>query len=165
MFVFFLVFFLPFLIKFSVYCDLTHRYLSKEKDDIDDFFLDLDGPMVDSKDSIAEPIYVLIEDLFDLKGIKWFRKSLIAFVQFTYDGTINRKIREAIYSLLNEEMLTVYLKQLRDGFWSFNKTSQQYELIQANVESTQSKADEDKVKLRNSVKLKLIDNIQGYIGF
>jgi sorting nexin-25 len=121
--------------------------------------------MVDSKDSIAEPIYVLIENLFDLKGIKWFRKSLIAFVQFTYDGTINRKIREAIYSLLNEEMLAVYLKQLRDGFWSFNKTSQQYELIQANVESTQWKADEDKIKLRNSVKLKLIDNIPGYMDF
>jgi sorting nexin-25 len=122
--------------------------------------MDVDDPIMDNKDSIAEPIYVLIEELFDLKGIKWFRKSLIAFVQFTYDGTINRKMREAIYSMLNEEMLVYYLKQLRNTFWSFNKANGEFELIQA-TEPVPSKTDQQKTELRNSVKLKLIENIPG----
>lgn len=45
----------------------------------------------ESKDSIAEPIYALMGEIFDMGGVfKWLRKSLISFVQITYGRTINR---------------------------------------------------------------------------
>lgn len=45
----------------------------------------------ESKDSIAEPLYALMGEIFDMGGVfKWLRKSLISFVQITYGRTINR---------------------------------------------------------------------------
>ena len=33
--------------------------------------------MIDNKDSIAEPLYNLFEELFELKDAKWFRKTIL----------------------------------------------------------------------------------------
>lgn len=45
----------------------------------------------DGKDSIAEPLYSLMGEIFDMGGVfKWLRRSLISFVQITYGRTINR---------------------------------------------------------------------------
>lgn len=45
----------------------------------------------DNKDSIAEPLYALLGEIFDMAGVfKWVRKSLISFVQITYGRTINK---------------------------------------------------------------------------
>lgn len=45
----------------------------------------------EGKDSIAEPLYALMGEIFDMGGVfKWLRKSLISFVQITYGRTINR---------------------------------------------------------------------------
>jgi len=42
-------------------------------------------------DGIAEPLYSLLGEVFDLHGVfKWLRKTLITFVQITYGRTINR---------------------------------------------------------------------------
>jgi sorting nexin-25 len=42
-------------------------------------------------DGIAEPLYNLLREVFDLRGVfKWVRKTLITFVQITYGRTINR---------------------------------------------------------------------------
>jgi sorting nexin-25 len=42
-------------------------------------------------DGIAEPLYSLLGEVFDLRGVfKWLRKTLITFVQITYGRTINR---------------------------------------------------------------------------
>ena len=42
-------------------------------------------------DGIAEPLYNLLGEVFDLRGVfKWLRKTLITFVQITYGRTINR---------------------------------------------------------------------------
>jgi sorting nexin-25 len=42
-------------------------------------------------DGIAEPLYSLLGEVFDLQGVfKWLRKTLITFVQITYGRTINR---------------------------------------------------------------------------
>lgn len=73
---------------------------SREKDEDDDYSLLLDdnepirsvteflGP---GKDSIAEPLYALLGEVFDLRGVfRWLRRSLITFVQLTYGRTINR---------------------------------------------------------------------------
>jgi sorting nexin-25 len=44
-----------------------------------------------SKDAIAEPLYTLLGEVFDLRGVfRWLRRSLITFVQITYGRTINR---------------------------------------------------------------------------
>lgn len=46
---------------------------------------------IDQKDSIAEPLYALMGEIFDMGGVfKWLRRSLISFVQITYGRTINR---------------------------------------------------------------------------
>lgn len=45
----------------------------------------------DGKDGIAEPLYTLMGEVFDMRGVfKWLRKTLISFVQITYGRTINR---------------------------------------------------------------------------
>jgi sorting nexin-25 len=42
-------------------------------------------------DGIAEPLYSLLGEVFDLRGVfKWLRKTLITFVQISYGRTINR---------------------------------------------------------------------------
>ena len=47
----------------------------------------------DVKEDIAEPFFGLISEIFDLKGVfKWFRKSLMTFVQLSFDGSISRQV-------------------------------------------------------------------------
>ena len=114
---------------------------------------------VNAKDSIAEPFYYFLEELFEIKGMKkWFRKSLILFVQLTYGATINRKIRESINWVLSDEMLAYYLKLTRDSFWTLDLGSKEYKLIEA--EEPVRNLDE-KIRTKNMAKLKLIANIPG----
>ena len=45
----------------------------------------------DTRDGIAEPIYDLISEIFDVeRGFGWLRRTLITFVQITYGRTINK---------------------------------------------------------------------------
>lgn len=42
-------------------------------------------------DAVAEPLYTLLGEVFDLRGLfRWLRRSLITFVQITYGRTITR---------------------------------------------------------------------------
>ncbi|EDX02326.1 sorting nexin-25 [Drosophila yakuba] len=73
---------------------------------------------LDSKDSIAEPMYALMGEIFDMGGVfKWLRKSLISFVQITYGRTINRQIRESVAYLFEESMLHNYFSAILKSFW------------------------------------------------
>ncbi|ALC48615.1 snz, partial [Drosophila busckii] len=73
---------------------------------------------LDSKDSIAEPLYALMGEIFDMGGVfKWLRKSIISFVQITYGRTINRQIRESVASLFEESMLHNYFSAILKSFW------------------------------------------------
>ncbi|KAH8284432.1 hypothetical protein KR018_010709, partial [Drosophila ironensis] len=73
---------------------------------------------LDSKDSIAEPMYALMGEIFDMGGVfKWLRKSLISFVQITYGRTINRQIRESVAYLFEEAMLHNYFSAVLKSFW------------------------------------------------
>ncbi|XP_037027852.1 sorting nexin-25 isoform X2 [Bradysia coprophila] len=73
---------------------------------------------VDLKDSIAEPLYALMDEVFDMGGVfKWLRRKLISFVQITYGRTINRQIRESINYLFEEPMLHYYTSTLSKSFW------------------------------------------------
>lgn len=49
------------------------------------------GPLVEERDSIAEPLYALLSEVFDMRGVfRWLRRTLVTFVQITYGRTINR---------------------------------------------------------------------------
>ncbi|XP_076352448.1 sorting nexin snazarus isoform X1 [Tachypleus tridentatus] len=72
----------------------------------------------DKKDSIAEPLYLLVGEIFELRGVfNWFRRSLIAFVQITSGKTINRQIHETVAHIISEPMLEEYLKTFKDSMW------------------------------------------------
>lgn len=72
----------------------------------------------DNKDGIAEPLYTLMSEIFDMRGVfKWLRKSLITFVQITYGRTINRQIRDTISWLFSESMLHYYITILLKSWW------------------------------------------------
>ncbi|XP_066254123.1 sorting nexin-25-like [Euwallacea similis] len=72
----------------------------------------------DGKDSIAEPLYALLSELFDMRGVfKYVRKTLIGFVQATYGRNINRQIYETISWWFSEEMLHYYIAQILKTFW------------------------------------------------
>lgn len=72
----------------------------------------------DNKDAIAEPLYTLMSEIFDMRGVfKWLRKSLITFVQITYGRTINRQIRDTISWVFSESMLHYYITILLKSWW------------------------------------------------
>lgn len=51
------------------------------------------------KDWIAQPMYSLIAEVFELTGVfKWLRRTLISFVQVTFGRSIN-KLVEIVYLL------------------------------------------------------------------
>lgn len=63
---------------------------------------------IDQKDSIAEPLYALMGEIFDMGGVfKWLRRSLISFVQITYGRTINRCVK-IIIKLETEVHIIIY---------------------------------------------------------
>lgn len=108
---------------------------------------------VDTKDSIAEPLYSLIGEIFDMGGLfKWVRKSLISFVQITYGGTINRQIRDVINGLFEESNLHFYSTTILKTVWPGG------ELIEIN--STE-RTDDMKEMTAFAAKSLLIDNIPG----
>ncbi|XP_031338942.1 sorting nexin-25 isoform X1 [Photinus pyralis] len=72
----------------------------------------------DNKDTIAEPIYSLMSEIFDMRGVfKYLRKTLIAFVQVTYGRTINRQIRDTIAWCFSEQMLHYYITLIIKSWW------------------------------------------------
>jgi sorting nexin-25 len=128
-----------------------------EDEYLDELFSDTNLRMLDTnaRDSIAEPFYHLIEEIFGLKTIrKWFRKSLILFVQLTYGATINRKIRESIYWTLSSDMLAFYFKQIKDSFWK--RVDDRTELI---VYEAEVRGEADKLATRRLAREKLISSI------
>ena len=132
-----------------------------EDEYLDKLFVDADSKMLETgdNDSIAEPFYFLLEELFELRGMKkWFRKSLILFVQLTYGANINRAIRQSIYWLLSDQMVAFYLKQLKDSFWKLNADTNQVELV--NYDNV-ARSEEEKAQTKKLAKLKLIENIPG----
>ena len=112
---------LPFASLFGFSSDSSNTSRSNsdpgEESDLTRFFEELEGKD-QMKDDIAEPLYSLLREVFDLEeNVGWLRKSLIAFVQVSYGKTINRQIRETLSWLTSEAMIGFYLSNLRDSFW------------------------------------------------
>lgn len=73
---------------------------------------------VPAKDSIAEPLYALMGEIFDMGGVfKWLRRSIISFVQITYGRTINRQIRDTVHAAFDEPQLHAYVSAALQSFW------------------------------------------------
>ncbi|XP_013099681.2 sorting nexin-25 [Stomoxys calcitrans] len=105
---------------------------------------------LDSKDSIAEPLYALMGEIFDMGGVfKWLRKSLISFVQITYGRTINRQIRESVSYLFEESMLHYYFSAILKSFWPGGVLASAYPV----------RSDDMKEMTTNAAKALLMDNI------
>ncbi|EDV91961.1 sorting nexin-25 [Drosophila grimshawi] len=105
---------------------------------------------IDSKDSIAEPMYALMGEVFDMGGVfKWLRKSIISFVQITYGRTINRQIRESIAFLFEESMLHNYFSAILKSFWPGGVLASAYPV----------RSDDMKEMTTNAAKALLTDHI------
>lgn len=134
-------------------------------DDDDDLLLVSDGnenglepikdnkasQMDDLKDSIAEPIYNLLSEIFDLTGpFKFLRKSLISFVQLTYGGTLNRQLRDLVSSYFDEASLHQYATTCLKTFWPSDD-----DVIKNSPERT----DDMKEMTAHAARSLIIDNI------
>ncbi|XP_026746682.1 sorting nexin-25 [Trichoplusia ni] len=76
------------------------------------------GPMAEERDSIAEPLYALLSEVFDMRGVfRWLRKTLVTFVQITYGSTINRQIKDTVTWLFSEQMLHYYISVVLKSWW------------------------------------------------
>ncbi|XP_032725796.1 sorting nexin-25 isoform X1 [Lontra canadensis] len=106
----------------------SHQEEEAEEDsDLSDYGDDVDG----RKDALAEPCFMLIGEIFELRGnsfplisisvFKWVRRTLIALVQVTFGRTINKQIRDTVNWIFSEQMLVYYISVFRDAFWPNGK--------------------------------------------
>jgi sorting nexin-25 len=113
----------------------TDHFWSRDNEHDDDLILVSNGnsentreiksqQIDDTQDSIVEPIYLLLSEIFDLTGpFKFLRKSLISFVQLTYGSTINRQLRDFILSFFDEASLHYYAQLCIKIFWPVDEVS------------------------------------------
>ncbi|KAM5264753.1 sorting nexin-25 isoform 3-T3 [Ctenodactylus gundi] len=127
----------------------------EEDSDLSDYGEDVDG----RKDSLAEPCFMLIGEIFELRGMfKWVRRTLIALVQVTFGRTINKQIRDTVSWIFSEQMLVYYISVFRDAFWPNGKL--------APPTRIRSKAQSQETKQRAQQKLleNIPDMLQSLLG-
>ena len=119
-------------------------------DDTDTARSTTDGYLNVSKDAIAEPLYTLLGEIFDLRGVfRFLRRSLITFVQITYGRTINRQIRDTITWVFSEPMLHYYIQLFTKSWWPNGYL----------VSETVLRTDEEKLKTRGEARRQFLSNI------
>lgn len=81
-------------------------------------FLDENESKSNTKDDIAEPLYNLANEIFELSGVfNLLRRTLITFVQITYGKTINRHLLETVEWIFSESIIQYYLSLFKDSMW------------------------------------------------
>ncbi|KFB41907.1 AGAP000912-PA-like protein [Anopheles sinensis] len=119
----------------------------------------VDVATVEPRDSIAEPLYTLLGEIFDLGGVfRWLRKSLISFVQITYGQTINRQLRESIAALFEEPMLHTYASTVLRTFWPGGGTLQ-VSGATVRLPSTTERTEDEREMTMDAARTLLQDNI------
>ncbi|XP_069026965.1 sorting nexin-25 isoform X2 [Embiotoca jacksoni] len=114
--------------------------------DVSDYGDEPDG----RKDALAEPCFMLIGEIFELRGMfKWVRKTLIALVQVTFGRTINKQIRDTVNWIFCEQMLVCYISVFRDTFWPSGKLA-----LHVKV-----RTDSERSETKERAQQKLLDNI------
>ncbi|KAJ8335900.1 hypothetical protein SKAU_G00392420 [Synaphobranchus kaupii] len=125
----------------------SHQEEEAEDDsDLSDYGDEVDG----KKESLAEPCFMLIGEIFELRGMfKWVRKTLIALVQVTFGRTINKQIRDTVHWIFSEQMLVYYINVFRDTFWPNGKLAPH----------NKTRSDADRRETKERAQQKLLDNI------
>ncbi|GAB5570146.1 sorting nexin-25 isoform X2 [Prionailurus iriomotensis] len=153
----------------------SHQEEETEEDsDLSDYGDDVDG----RKDALAEPCFMLIGEIFELRGtivlenwvqqarqkpkigfavsaggkqtvFKWVRRTLIALVQVTFGRTINKQIRDTVNWIFSEQMLVYYINVFRDAFWPHGKLAP----------PTTIRSEEQSQETKQRAQQKLLENI------
>uniref|UniRef100_A0A5F8HL53 Sorting nexin 25 n=1 Tax=Monodelphis domestica TaxID=13616 RepID=A0A5F8HL53_MONDO len=119
---------------------------AEEDSDLSDYGDDVDG----KKDALAEPCFMLIGEIFELRGMfKWVRRTLIALVQVTFGRTINKQIRDTVNWIFSEPMLVYYINVFRDAFWPNGKLAP----------PTPPRSEEQSQETKQRAQQKLLENI------
>ncbi|XP_065058443.1 sorting nexin-25-like [Rhopilema esculentum] len=141
--------------------------LSDSVEEAEEVDAGIEEGVTDRKDSIAEPLYALISEVFELKGVfKYLRRTLIAFVQVTFGGTINRHVREFVEWLVSESMLIYYINNFKDSFWPGGKLAPPYpERTTLEKLRTREKAKEKMMKNIPDVLSNLVGKRNSKLGF
>ncbi|XP_053559859.1 sorting nexin-25 [Bombina bombina] len=128
---------------------------TEEDSDLCDYGDDVDG----KKDALAEPCFMLIVEIFELRGMfKWVRKTLIALVQITFGRTINKQIRDTVNWIFSEQMLVYYINVFRDAFWPNGK------LAPSKTSRTELQCQETKQKAQQKLLENIPDALQNLVG-
>nr|DBA29133.1 TPA: hypothetical protein GDO54_009390 [Pyxicephalus adspersus] len=128
---------------------------TEEDSDLSDYGDDVDG----KKDAVAEPCFMLIVEIFELRGMfKWVRKTLIALVQITFGRTINKQIRDTVNWIFSEQMLVYYINVFRDAFWPNGK------LAPSKTSRTELQCQETKQKAQQKLLENIPDALQNLVG-
>ncbi|KAJ8383106.1 hypothetical protein SKAU_G00038840 [Synaphobranchus kaupii] len=125
----------------------SHQEEEAEDDsDLSDYGDETDG----RKDALAEPCFMLIGEIFELRGMfKWVRKTLIALVQVTFGRTINKQIRDTVNWIFSEQMLVYYVNVFRDAFWPSGKLAP----------VTAARSESERKETKDRAQQKLLDNV------
>ncbi|XP_051025681.1 sorting nexin-25 [Acomys russatus] len=127
----------------------------EEDSDLSDYGDDVDG----KKDALAEPCFMLIGEIFELRGMfKWVRRTLIALVQVTFGRTINKQIRDTVNWIFSEPMLVYYVNAFRDAFWPNGKLAPPTR-IRSEAQSQETKQRAQQKLLEN-----IPDTLQSLVG-
>ncbi|XP_012966303.2 sorting nexin-25 isoform X2 [Mesocricetus auratus] len=134
----------------------SHQEEEMEEDsDLSDYGDDVDG----KKDALAEPCFMLIGEIFELRGMfKWVRRTLIALVQVTFGRTINKQIRDTVNWIFSEQMLVYYINTFRDAFWPNGKLAPPTR-IRSEAQSQDTKQRAQQKLLEN-----IPDTLQSLVG-
>ncbi|XP_033704809.1 sorting nexin-25 isoform X8 [Tursiops truncatus] len=134
----------------------SHQEEEAEEDsDLSDSGDDVDG----RKDSLAEPCFMLIGEIFELRGMfKWVRRTLIALVQVTFGRTINKQLRDAVDWALSEQMVVYYIGALRDALWPGGN------LAPPNTIPSEEQSQETKRRAQQKLLENIPDMLQSLVG-
>ncbi|KAK1175923.1 sorting nexin-25-like [Acipenser oxyrinchus oxyrinchus] len=128
---------------------------TEENIDFSDYVDELDG----KKDLLAEPCFMLIGEIFELRGMfKWVRKTLIALVQITFGRTINKQIRDTVNWVFSEQMLVYYINVFQDAFWPNGK------LAAFTKPRTEIQCQETKQRAQQKLLDNIPDTLQSLVG-
>uniref|UniRef100_A0A8B9Y579 Sorting nexin 25 n=1 Tax=Bos mutus grunniens TaxID=30521 RepID=A0A8B9Y579_BOSMU len=138
----------------------SHQEEEAEEDsDLSDYGDDADG----RKDALAEPCFMLIGEIFELRGMfKWVRRTLIALVQVTFGRTINKQIRDTVNWIFSEQMLVYYINLFRDAFWPNGKLAPPNTI--PRQEQSRARSQETKQRAQQKLLENIPDMLQSLVG-
>ena len=106
----------PLILNYLKKNDATNKRLRWLDSHYHDVLTDYDtNDMGGGGDGVAEPLYALLGEVFDMRGVfKIVRKSLMTFVQITYGSTISRKVKDTVAWMTSEHMIIKYLRNVQN---------------------------------------------------